>query len=78
MTNIKMKALQDFTIKDYDKLTFVESKNKKDGYVFAGDIFICQKDLALHLLGEDDNLVVAKVIEVIPIDDDKSKKRKGK
>ena len=65
---IKVKALQEFTYGNFNKIKNLErhDKNKnKDGRLYAGDIFECTKEMAEYLTGKC-GYVLVKVIEVIP------------
>lgn len=75
---IKCEVVKDFTLERFDELTNIKRaivKNKK-GHLFTGDTFECKKDLADYLTGGNDkNVVVAKIIEVIPSKKKKTTKR---
>ena len=65
---IKLQATEDFTLRRFSEVKNIERKNKKeDGWLFAGDIFECEKELADYLLGGNHlKRKVVKIIEVIP------------
>ena len=65
---IKVKALQEFTYRDFDKIKNLERHNKdknQHGRLFAGDTFECTKDMATYLTGGC-GYVLVKILEVIP------------
>lgn len=64
---IKLKAKQDFTLKDYKKLKNIESTKteREENKVYQNDVFECNEKMARYLLGENDQkLIVAELIEV--------------
>lgn len=65
---IKLEATQQFTLGRFKELTNIQRKGyKKEGELFVGDTFECNIDLAQYLTGNNDRqIVVAKIIEVIP------------
>ena len=65
---IKVKALQEFTYRDFDKIKNLERHNKdknQHGRLYAGDTFECTKDMATYLTGGC-GYVLVKILEVIP------------
>ena len=65
---IKLKAIQDFTLKDYKKLKNIQSKktDRENNKVYNQDIFECDEKMARYLLGENNqNIKVVEVIEII-------------
>lgn len=65
---IKVKALQEFTYGNFDKITNLErhDKNKNQhGRLYEKDTFECTKDMATYLTGGC-GYVLVKIIEVIP------------
>lgn len=64
----KVKALREFTYGSFDKIKNLERHNKekkKEGTLYAGDIFECTEKMAQYLTGEC-GYVLVRVIEVIP------------
>lgn len=64
---IKLRAKQDFTLKDYKKLKNIESKHKEKekNAVYKDDVFECDEKMAKYLLGDNDlKVVVCELIEV--------------
>ena len=65
---IKLETTYDFTLQRFNELKNIVRKNadkNEEGHLYVGDIFECDKELALYLTGENSQkLVVAKVIEV--------------
>lgn len=78
---IKLEVVKDFTLERFDELTNIKRatvKNKK-GHLYTRDTFECKKDLADYLTGGNDkNVVVAKIIEVIPPKKKKTTKKSKK
>ena len=65
---IKLKAIQDFTLKDYKKLKNIQSKktDRENNKVYNQDIFECDEKMARYLLGENNqNIKVVEVIEIM-------------
>lgn len=75
---IKLKAIQDFTLKDYKKLKNMQSKktNRENNKVYNQDIFECDEKMARYLLGENSQNI--KVVEVIEIMNENKKTEKKK
>lgn len=75
---IKLKAIQDFTLKDYKKLKNMQSKktDRENNKVYNQDIFECDEKMARYLLG--DNSQNIKVVEVIEIMNENKKTEKKK
>lgn len=64
---IKLRAKQDFTLKDYKKLKNIESKHKEreKNAVYKDDVFECDEKMAKYLLGDNDlKIIAAELIEV--------------
>lgn len=64
---IKLRAKEDFTLKDYKKLKNVQSEKaeRETNRVYQNDVFECDEKMARYLLGENDQkIVVAELIEV--------------
>ena len=68
MEMIKVEALQDFSLRDFNKVEELERKGKnKDGFIFKGDTFKCDEKLYEYLCGKNPlNKTVVQVVEVIP------------
>ena len=75
---IKLKAIQDFTLKDYQKLKNMQSKktDREKNKVYNQDIFECDEKMARYLLGENNQNI--KVVEVIEIMNENKKTEKKK
>ena len=66
---VKCKALETFSLNDFNKLkNLIRGTNAtKEGYLFEGDTFECDKELANYLTGENSyKRAFVKVIEIIP------------
>lgn len=65
---IKCEVIENFSLKEFDKLKIIERKGKDTrGQLNKGDIFECDEEMARYLTGENPlNKVVIKVIEVKP------------
>lgn len=66
---IKLRALEDFTLKDYKKLKNIQStqSEREKNKVYQNDIFECDEKMAKYLLGDNDlKVIVAELIEMIP------------
>lgn len=64
---IKLRAKQDFTLKDYKKLKNIESKHeeREKNTVYKDDMFECDEKMAKYLLGNNDlKIVVAELVEI--------------
>lgn len=63
---IKVKVIKNFRIKEYNKIYNIKRVDNKQPYnkLIVGDIFECEEEMCRHLLGEDDNKPVVKVIEI--------------
>lgn len=74
---IKCEATDTFTLlkfKELKNLTRIDKDNEKEGKIYKGDIFECNKDIAYYLLGNNDyKREFIRVLEIIP---DKKAKRK--
>ena len=76
---IKLKAIQDFTLKDYQKLKNMQSKktDREKNKVYNQDIFECDEKMARYLLGENSqNIKVVEIIEIINENKKTEKKKK--
>lgn len=65
----KVEVLQNFTLSKYNEIkdSLVSKSTKRDGWLYKGDIFECNKELVEYLLGENPiHKAVVKVIEIIP------------
>lgn len=65
---IKVIAIRDFTLNDFDKIKIEKRANKdNEGHLYKDDIFTCDATMANYLLGNNDSKsVVVRVIEIIP------------
>ena len=65
---IKVEVIENFDLKDFDKLKNIQRKNLDvKGRLFVGDTFQCDKEMADYLTGNNAfKKIVVKVIEVIP------------
>ena len=65
---IRCKAIEQFTLKDFDKLSNIKRKSiEEKGKLFVGDEFDCDEKMASYLTGDNEKKkVVVKVIEVEP------------
>lgn len=67
---IKVEAIDEFSLKDFDKIENVERANatkNKEGLLFIGDKFECDKDMLDYLIGNNTyNKAFVRIIEVIP------------
>ena len=74
---IKVEANQQFTLDDFEKIKpslVRKTPNDKDGTLYKGDTFICDREMADYLTGKNERgYVVVDIIEVIP---DKVKEEK--
>ena len=64
---IKLRAKQDFTLKDYKKLKNIESKHeeREKKTVYKEDKLECDEKMAKYLLGNNDlKIVVAELVEI--------------
>jgi hypothetical protein len=64
---IKLRAKQDFTLKDYKKLKNIEStqSEREENKIYQNDVFECDEKMAKYLLGENgQKLIVAELLEV--------------
>lgn len=75
---IKVRTINPFTLKDYNKLSNVEKLFNREPNVFdIGDTFECDEEMAQYLTGKNEKgLVVVEIVEVIP--DVKETKQKEK
>ena len=75
---IKVEVIEEFTLAKFDEIkNIVRSKSTKNEYgrLYVGDIFECKEDMAKYLTGENaKNKIVVKILEVIPIKEEKPKK----
>lgn len=64
---IKVEVITQFTLKKFNELKNIKRRNyDKEGMLYVGDTFECEKEMAEYLLGQTDGKPVVKVIEVIP------------
>ena len=65
---IKVEAIAQFTLGDYNKITNLIRKGvDKDGMLFVGDIFECSIEMAKYLTGKNNyGKAFVRVIEVKP------------
>lgn len=65
---VKLETIYDFTLERFNELKNIKRKNiekDKDGWLYIGDTFECNNELAGYLMGDNKNkIIVAKVIEV--------------
>ena len=63
---IKVQAIEDFTLKDFDKIKNIQRRNREEyGRIFIYDKFECDKELCDYLLGNNKlNKSVVRVIEI--------------
>lgn len=74
----KVEVIKDFTLERYDELRNIVKKSgiEEKGMLRVGDTFECEKELCDYLTGKNaKELVVVKVIEVIPAKIEKSIKK---
>lgn len=71
---IKVEVITNFKIKEYNKIynIFRMDSNQPHNRLIEGDTFYCDEEMCRHLLGEDDNNPVVRVIEIIKDDEIKS------
>lgn len=77
---VKLEVINKFTLARFDELKNIErfSEDKK-GTLFVGDKFICEKELADYLLGDNKfGKPFVKLIEVIPVKEEKVSTKKEK
>ena len=71
---IKCEVIENFNLKDYDKIKIVERKGADiKGQLNKGDIFECDENMARYLTGENDLKKV--VIEIIEVKEEKPVKK---
>lgn len=65
---IKCKVIEDFSLKNFDKLKNIERVSvDRKGNLYVGDVFECDEDMAIYLTGNNPlKKVVVEVIEVEP------------
>lgn len=66
---IKVKAIQDFTLKEFDKIENLKrgSARNRYGEIYLDDSFECDERMAKYLMGKNEKgACVVKTIEVIP------------
>lgn len=66
---IKVEVLEDFNLKDFNKLKKLErnSGRNQDGKLFKKDTFECDEEMCEYLCGKNPlNKAVVQVVEVIP------------
>lgn len=66
---IRCESIKQFTLAEFDKIKNIVRKTvEKDGMLFVGDTFECDKKMAEYLTGKNDKgNVVVKIIEIIPL-----------
>lgn len=64
---VKLEATRDFTLLRFKEVRIIKRKNKEqEGWLYTGDVFECDDELADYLLGNNEqNLSVAQILEVI-------------
>lgn len=66
---IKVQAIQDFELKDFEKLKNIQraSNGNRQGWLYTGDTFECDEEMVKYLTGNNDKgVTVIKVIELKP------------
>ena len=65
---VTCEAIEEFTLRDYDKLTNIKRKNvDTKGRLYVGDVFDCDDEMATYLTGGNPKKkVVVKVLEIVP------------
>lgn len=73
---VKVEVIENFSLSKFNELKNIVRKSiGKEGYLFTGDIFECNEELADYLMGNNSlNKVVVKVIEIIPEKEKTTKK----
>lgn len=72
---IKVKVIEDFTLRDFDKLkNIVRNRSNVKGKLFKDDIFECSEEMARYLTGE--NILGKTVVEVIEVEPKKEEIKK--
>lgn len=64
---IKLRALEDFTLKDYKKLKNIQStqSEREKNKIYQNDTFECDEKMAKYLLGDNDlKVVVCELVEI--------------
>ena len=77
---IKVRTINPFTLKDYNKLSNVEKLFNREPNAFdIGDTFECDEEMAQYLTGKNEQgLVVDEIVEVIPDIKEKEEKEEIK
>lgn len=77
---IKVEVIENFDLKDFDKLKNIQRKNSDvKGRLFVGDTFQCDKEMADYLTGNNAlNKIVVKVIEIEPKKENKEEPKTPK
>jgi hypothetical protein len=71
---IKVEAIENFDLKDFDKLQNIKRKSiNVKGRLNKGDIFECDKEMCDYLLGN--NMLNKKVVKIIEIKNEKTSKK---
>ncbi len=74
---IKVKVIEEFTLKDFDKLENIKRANADEkGKLFVGDEFNCDENMAKYLTGN--NLLGKTVVEIIEVKEEKKEKKETK
>ena len=64
---VKVEIIEQFALKDYNKVKIIKKQSSKVDLFLKGDIFECDDTMAEYLLGKNSQgLVVAKILEIIP------------
>lgn len=66
---IKCEVIEQFSLKDFDKLVNLKRGTTKDKYgeLYVTDTFECTEEMAKYLTGDNEpKKIVVKVIEVVP------------
>ena len=77
---IKVRTINPFTLKDYNKLSNVEKLFNREPNAFdVGDTFECDEEMVQYLTGKNEQgLVVVEIVEVIPDIKEKEEKEEIK
>lgn len=81
---ILLEAIQDFTLQDFDKISNLERKTELSveeplNKIHLGDKFTTDKETADYLLGKNSSeVIVTKILEVLPEKPKKKKKKEAK
>ena len=66
---VTCEVIEEFTLKDFDKLTNIKRKNVDTiGRLYVGDVFDCEDEMATYLTGGNvKRKVVVKILEIVPV-----------